>query len=384
VNAKSLQAEAFRPGFTGFSAEIRTPVYHIKSGPEGLGLKPWDTLRPMDLNDFLHQRRPRWDRLAAVLDRIERGGVGSLKSEEVEELFALYRLVSSDLNLVQTRTGNPAVVEYLEALVARAYASLAVPKRSSFFSAWWMILRNYFPATVRAHGKLVAISASALIAGVLLGFGGVMANPEFEDILVPAEHMQQRPADRVAELEERERTGQNTAATATSNINFSAFLTTHNIQCTIIGFALGITFGIGTIIVLFTNGIGLGALAALYLQDHVFTFFLAWVGPHGAFELTCIVVGCTAGLLIAQTQYRKNEGTVLRQIRRLRPTLIDLLVGSATFLIAAGAIEGGFSQVNEPTIPYWFKITVAVVFFVSFMAYLFFIPVKARPVAIEE
>ena len=73
----------------------------------------------MDLNDFLHQRRPRWNRLAAVLDRIEIGGVSSLKPEEVEELFALYRLVSSDLNLVQTRTGNPAVIEYLEALVAR-------------------------------------------------------------------------------------------------------------------------------------------------------------------------------------------------------------------------------------------------------------------------
>ena len=338
----------------------------------------------MDLNDFLHQRRPRWNRLAAVLDRIEIGGVSSLKPEEVEELFALYRLVSSDLNLVQTRTGNPAVIEYLEALVARAYASLAVPKRSSFFQAWWQIMRHYFPAAIRAQRKLFAISAATFIAGMLLGFGGVLASSDFEDVLVPQDHMQQRPADRVRDLEAQERTGKSQIGTVGANINFSAFLTTHNIRCTIIGFALGLTFGVGTILVLFGNGVGIGGLAALYVQDNVFTFFIAWVGPHGAFELPCIVVGCTAGLLLAQTQFRKNEGSVLHQIRRMRPMLIDIMVGAATFLIAAGAIEGGFSQINEPTIPYWFKISVAVILFGAFMAYLFIIPAKPRPAAVEE
>lgn len=319
-----------------------------------------------------------------MLERVENSGVASLKPEEVEELFALYRLVSSDLNLVQTRTGNPAVVEYLESLVARAYAMLTVPKKSTFFQNWWMIMRHYFPAALRTHRKLLAISTATFVAGMLLGFVGVLANSDFEDIFVPREHSQVRPAERVRMLEDLERSGKHQIGSVSDNANFSAFLTTHNVRCTIIGFALGLTFGVGTVLVLFSNGVSVGALAALYLQDHVFTFFMAWVGPHGSIELPCIVIGCTGGLLLSQTQFRKNEGTVLHQIRRMRPVLIDILVGAATFLILAGFIEGGFSQINEPTIPYWFKITVATLLFAGLMAYLFVMPARPRPAAIEE
>ena len=64
----------------------------------------------MDLNQFLRERQPRWERLTAVLDRLDARGLAALTPHEADELFALYRLVSSDLNLVQTRTGNPALV----------------------------------------------------------------------------------------------------------------------------------------------------------------------------------------------------------------------------------------------------------------------------------
>ena len=70
----------------------------------------------MDFNRFLRERRHRWNRLGEILDRIDKNGFGGLEPAEVEELFALYRLVSSDLNLVQTRTGNPALIDYLESL----------------------------------------------------------------------------------------------------------------------------------------------------------------------------------------------------------------------------------------------------------------------------
>ena len=76
----------------------------------------------MDLNQFLRERRARWQRLSFLLDRVDASGVGALNPREADELFSLYRLTSSDLNLVQTRTGNPSLIEYLEALVARGYA----------------------------------------------------------------------------------------------------------------------------------------------------------------------------------------------------------------------------------------------------------------------
>ncbi len=335
----------------------------------------------MDFNDFLRQRRTRWKRLGELIDRVQQAGPGILSPMEADELFRLYRLTSSDLNLVQTRTGNPTVVEYLEELVARAYAVLSVPARASFFRSWWMILRHYFPAAVRIEKRLLAISALTLLAGVMCGFGATLANTGAAEVFLPREHLVESPRQRVARLEEMERRGHSAIASADDHAAFTVFLFNNNIRVSVLGFALGLTFGIGTIIVLFYNGAMLGSLAALYLLDGQMTFFVAWVGPHGVIELPCVVLACAAGLLLARAQLRRSEGTTLGQIRIARPRMVDLLVGASTLLVIAGVIEGGFSQINQPTISYSFKIAVACTLSVLLLAYLFFMPARRRPAA---
>ena len=332
----------------------------------------------MNLDHFVRDRQPRWQRLGTLLDRIDTSGLAALSPREADELFSLYRLTSSDLNLVQTRTATPSLVDYLEALVARAYAVLSAPRRSSFLRSWWMILRHRFPAAIRAECWMVGLSALAMLVGVLVGFAATLANPRNGEVFLPAEHLTESPRDRVARLEEMERGGKPQVGSADEHAAFTVFLFNNNIRVSILGFALGLTFGVGTMIVLFYNGAMLGSLAALYLRDGQAVFFVAWVGPHGVIELPCAVIGCAAGLMLARAQLRRSEGSALAQIRAIRPRLVDLLAGAATLLVIAGLIEGGFSQINEPTIPYWLKITVASVLAALLVAYLFIMPVRLQ------
>jgi uncharacterized membrane protein SpoIIM required for sporulation len=332
----------------------------------------------MDLNHFLRERQSRWNRLGELLDRVKEAGLGGLSPKEADELFSLYRLTSSDLNLVQTHTGNPSLVEFLEGLVARAYAVLSVPRKANFFRSWWMILRHYFPAVIRAERKIVGLSALTMLAGTLFGLVATLANPRTGEVFLPAEHLEESPSTRVARLEELERGGKRNVSRADEHAAFTVFLFNNNIRVSVLGFALGLTFGIGTMVVLFFNGAMLGSLAALYLLDGQGVFFVAWVGPHGSIELPCAIFGCAAGLMVARAQLRRDRGTTMSQIRAIRPRLVDVLVGTATLLVVAGTIEGGFSQINEPTIPYWFKIGVAVVLVGMLVGYLFVMPAKAR------
>jgi uncharacterized membrane protein SpoIIM required for sporulation len=334
---------------------------------------------PVDIAQFLEKRRPRWQRLSLLLDKVDRRSLRGLAANEADELFTLYRLVSSDLNLVQTRTGNPALLEYLETLVGRAYANFVVPRRAGFFASWWRILRHYYPSTVRAEARLVALSTLVMLAGALLGFAATMVQPVIADVFLPAEHLAQSPAERVAELEALEREGETRVDSLSVNGVFSTFLFTHNIRVSVLCFALGLTFGIGTVVLLFFNGAMLGSLAALYLADGEMTFFIAWIGPHGVIELPCVLMAGGAGLMLARAQWRRDQGSTRSQIRAIRPALIDLMVGTATLLILAGGIEGGFSQINEPTLPYPFKIAVAAALLATLMVYLLWMPTRRRP-----
>ena len=152
---------------------------------------------------------------------------------------------------------------------------------------------------------------------------------------------------------------------------FGAFLYSHNIQVSFLAFSLGALTLVGGVLILFYNGVILGALAALYVLDGVHVFFLAWVGPHGALELPAIVFGGAAGLCAGRALLLPGLLSSAAALREAFPSVWRMMLTTAVVLVVAGIIEGSFSQFTAKTFPYPFKIGVAVVLFVSLFAYLF-------------
>ncbi len=327
----------------------------------------------VDLNQFIRIKRPRWERLAYLLDRVEQRSLGALAPDELDELFRLYRLSASDLNWAQTQTGNPALIEYLESTVARAYSLLAPPARARPVRAWWRIMRHRFPAAVRAERRVFALSAAIFVLGGLFGALATIADPDLSMVFLPAEHLTETPSERVADLEEEERNGGRVDGGMFTI--FSSFLFTHNIRVCVFAFGLGLTFGVGTAVVLLYNGAMLGCITWRYFDDGVGEFFVAWVGPHGSIELPCVVFAGAAGFILGRAQWRSARTPLWQRLAEQRPKLLALVVGTSTWLVVAGVIEGGFSQINEPTLPYPLKIAVAGLLFAMLMGYLFVLPV---------
>jgi uncharacterized membrane protein SpoIIM required for sporulation len=331
----------------------------------------------MDINQFIARRENQWKRLTALTDKAANLTIAGLSSAEAEEFFSLYRLASSDLNLVQTRGGSSALLDYLENLVARAYQHVAVPPRGRFFATWWRILRYEFPAAARKQRGALALSAMIMFTGTVAGYFITAARPQTALTFVPAQFFRQNPAQRVAERIKRQ-TSAHFHYTWEENLLFSVFLFTHNIEVAVLTFALGASFGIGTLAMLFFTGAMLGALGQRYQADRVGTYFISWVGPHGVLELPAICVAAAAGLIIARAMWTRGgrHGGVWASVQMQRNEIFYLLIGCAHMLVLAGIIEGGFSQLTAPVIPYFVKIFFAAVLFASLIAYLFFMPLR--------
>ena len=71
---------------------------------------------------FVARRSDTWQRLDALLKRVERRGVRALSPDEIFELGRLYRAATSDLAYAQGRGYDRALLEYLNRCVARAHA----------------------------------------------------------------------------------------------------------------------------------------------------------------------------------------------------------------------------------------------------------------------
>jgi uncharacterized membrane protein SpoIIM required for sporulation len=105
-------------------------------------------------------------------------------------------------------------------------------------------------------------------------------------------------------------------------------------------FGFGITAGIGTVWVLFFNGLNIGAVIALFRNYGLAGWLLTFMAGHGVLELTAIFISGAAGLRIARALVA--PGDVLRRDALViagREAVL-LVSAAALLLLLAGTIEG--------------------------------------------
>ena len=273
-----------------------------------------------------------------------------------------------------------------ERLVARAYAELyyAPPMRSEIWQPRrWLRIFTAFPESFRRHSRYFVLATLITFSGCALGGLAVRYDPAAVDVLLPADYLR-NPGQRVHEEEQGQGRRLDSAQTEAA---FSAQLIRHNIQVALLAAALGVTFGIGTAILLFENGVILGAVAVHYTRQGFGLFMTAWLLPHGVFEIPSILVAGQAGFYLARLLLHRREDRNVRQ--SMREWLV-LVVGLAMMLVWAGVMEAFFSQHHAPVLPYGFKIAVAAAELVLLTFYLLLIGrretgAEARPrVALEN
>ena len=174
---------------------------------------------------------------------------------------------------------------------------------------------------------------------------------------MPFEALQESPAQRVAR--EQQEQGRQLAG---QKGRFSAELMTHNTQVALMTIALGMTFGFGSVVILFYNGVILGAVAYDYVHGGQTVFLLGWLLPHGVIEIPAILVGGQTGLVLAHALI--GWGSRISRADRLRAIWRDVVTlagGLAVMLVWAGIVEAFLSQYHEPVISYGMKISFGLV-----------------------
>ncbi len=305
----------------------------------------------LDLGRFVEVERPHWTALEKTLDWIERNPERKLSLQELERFHDLYQRASSDLARVATLASEGELRKYLELLVGRAYAEIHEARERRKFRPWrWITVE--FPRAFRTHLPAFQLAVALTLAGAFFGSLAMKIDTEAKGVLMPFEGLQMSPSERVArekELKGKQLTGKKT--------QFSAELMTHNTQVALMTAAFGMTYGFGTLVLLFYNGVILGAVAFDYIHGGELLFLLGWLLPHGVIEIPAILVGGQAGFVIGHALI--GWGSRISRADRLRAVgrdVVALCVGFAAMLVWAGIVEAFLSQYHEPVISYGMKI----------------------------
>jgi uncharacterized membrane protein SpoIIM required for sporulation len=306
----------------------------------------------IDLDKFIRTERPHWSELERVIEKLEAEPELRMNLTDLTRFHYLYRRAAADLAKIVTFSSEPELRRYLESIVARAYGEIHESRQTSprgVLRKWFF---GVFPQTFRKHIRAFQLSLVITVVGCVFGGLAISLDPEAKAVLVPFDHLRGSPSERVAREE--------TAATDRlqgAKTGFSATLMTHNTKVSIFTLALGMTWGIGTVITLFFNGVILGAISADYMLAGQSKFLVGWLLPHGAIEIPAILIAGQAGLLLASALIGWGNRLSLRQrFRQIGSDLMTLIFGVAILLIWAGIVEAFFSQYHEPILPYAVKI----------------------------
>lgn len=306
----------------------------------------------IDLNKFIVGEKPYWDELGGLLDQLARDPQRRLELKTVRRFHYLYQRASADLAKIMTFSAEREVRLYLESLVERAYGEIHETrlKPHRLNPRHWFF--KTFPRTFRRHLKAFWLALAITLLGTAFGGMAVTFDSEAKGVLMPWQHLQQSPSERVAQEE-----GAAGDQIKGQRSSFSAYLMTHNTQVSILAMALGMTWGVGTIILLFGNGVLLGAVAMDYLLAGEGVFLVGWLLPHGSVEIPSILLAGQAGLMLAGALIGWGRPTTLRaRMRAVSVDVVTLIFGVGLLLIWAGLVESFLSQYHEPVLPYSIKI----------------------------
>lgn len=290
---------------------------------------------------FRRGREQTWRELELLVEQIEHDGLDALGPEALERLPSLYRATLSSLSVARAISLDRNVLDYLEALAARAYFCVygrSRPLRESVAD----FVGRVFPARVRALGRHLALSALLMLLGAAVGRELTRREPDRFYTFVSAEYAQGRtPA---ASTEALRAALYHEGGAADQLTVFAAFLFTHNAGVGLLAAALGFVAGLPTVALLFHNGLLLGAFSALYEGRGLGLEHWAWVLPHGVTELLAVVLCGAAGLAMAEgLLFPGRHERRARLAQRGREAAV-LVGGALGMLLVAAAIEGLFRQ----------------------------------------
>lgn len=292
---------------------------------------------------FEQQHQHTWSQIEKYLEK-------SKGAEDSAFCAENYMLLCQHLALSKQRLYDTALIERLNKLVMQLYRELYRYRSDSRINLRAFFVQK-FPLALYQHRYFIALALlvfvlPGLIAGIWIFFDENAIYSVLDNASVRQIEGMYDPAARVLGRERESET----------DIFMFGFYIQNNISVAFRCFAAGLLAGVGTLFVLFFNGLHIGSIAGhLTRLDYVDTFY-PFVVTHGAFELTAIVFSGAAGLRLGFALLNPGPFSRLNSLKLAGRDAIPMLYGIVLMLVIAAFIEAFWS--SSASLPINVKYTV--------------------------
>jgi uncharacterized membrane protein SpoIIM required for sporulation len=293
---------------------------------------------------FRAEREADWRLLETLVTQAERRGLHRMDFAAARDLAASYRRATTSLAIAREISLDRALLDYLEALTARAYLCVYAPQERL-----GGLVRRFFtasaPQALRRSWIFVLIGFLCMGLGGLTGFLLYLENASWYFVFLPPELAGGRSPDATTSYLRSVIYSNDPDTTGLGA--FATFLFSHNTRIAIFVFGLGVFVCLPAIALTFYNGLGLGAMMALHVDRGLGWDMGGWLSIHGVTELSAICIACGGGIQMGAAILFPGDLTRREALQIAGRDAVKLALVAAIMLVVAAILEGFFRQMVQ-------------------------------------
>lgn len=272
---------------------------------------------------FININKKRWSAFDDLISR---------KREIIpDDLASNYILLTDDLSYARTFYPQSGIVTYLNGLSSRAHSIIYRNKKEKsnrIFDFWVTEL----PLSIYLARKDFLWSLIIFVGAFLLGWISVVEESDLLRVILGDGYVNMT-LDNISKGDPMGVYGMTNPLEMFFRIAFN------NIQVSFIAFLFGVLTPLGTALILFRNGMMLGAFLTLFFQHSLGTVSLVTIMLHGTIELSAIVLAGGAGIMMGRSLL--FPGTYPRKYLFVKGAVrgTKIIMGLIPFFILAAVIE---------------------------------------------
>ena len=315
---------------------------------------------------FIKLNQKRWTEFERLL---------SNSNPDPDVLADLFIQVTDDLSYSNTQYPDSDTTRYLNALASKIHLTIYKNKKEekSRFKVFWV---TELPLIFYKYRKQLLYSLLIFTISVAIGALSAANDSTFVRLILGDSYVDMT----LNNIESGEPMG---VYGEQSSGNMFFTITFNNILVSFIAFVWGgflgsfpmfILLSFGTGIILFRNGVMLGAFQYFFVQHNLFTesFLTVWI--HGTIEISSIIIAGAAGIIAGNSILFPGTYSRMTSFKRGFKDGTKILIGLIPMFVIAGFLESYVTRLYD--MPNLLKLTIILLSFAGMLWYVVLYPIK--------
>jgi len=251
--------------------------------------------------------------------------------------------LTDDLSYAKTFYPESKTTQFINGLAARQFQSLYQNKKQHY-SRLYTFWKIELPLLFGKYHKIYLFTFSFFLICVLIGAFANMHNQDFVRSIL---------GDGYVDMTENNISKGDPFGVYKQRNEFGMFVTiaANNIRVSLMVFAMGILACVGTLYMLFQNGIMLGCFQQMFFAKGLGWQSVLVIWIHGTLEISAIVIAGTAGIILGMSFLFPGTYTRMESLKYGARDAVKIIFGLIPFFLLAAFFEGFVTRHTE--MPIW-------------------------------